>query len=42
MAGIKRNERDWAGQLISWLKEAINKGKWDMSFPCNTISNQSV
>lgn len=27
MPGIKRNERDWAGQLISWLKEAINKGQ---------------
>ncbi len=23
---MKRNERDWAGQLISWIKEAINKG----------------
>lgn len=23
---MKRNERDWAGQLISWLKEAINSG----------------
>ena len=23
---IKRNERDWAGQLISWLKSAIEKG----------------
>lgn len=22
---IKRNERDWAGQLISWIKDAINK-----------------
>jgi len=27
MSGIKRNERDWAGQLISWLKDAINKGR---------------
>ena len=27
MASIKRNERDWAGQLISWIKEAINKGQ---------------
>ncbi|MDE6717345.1 MAG: N-6 DNA methylase [Muribaculaceae bacterium] len=26
MASIKRNERDWAGQLISWLKEDISKG----------------
>lgn len=26
MVKIKRNERDWAGQLISWLKEAISKG----------------
>lgn len=26
MSNIKRNERDWAGQLISWLKDAINKG----------------
>jgi len=26
MSQIKRNERDWAGQLISWLKDAINKG----------------
>jgi len=23
---LKRNERDWAGQLISWLKAAINQG----------------
>lgn len=23
---MKRNERDWAGQLISWIKDAINKG----------------
>ncbi|KUK56904.1 MAG: N-6 DNA methylase superfamily protein, partial [Bacteroidetes bacterium 38_7] len=23
---IKRNERDWAGQLISWIKLAIEKG----------------
>lgn len=22
---MKRNERDWAGQLISWIKDAINK-----------------
>lgn len=22
---IKRNERDWTGQLISWIKDAINK-----------------
>ena len=22
---LKRNERDWAGQLISWLKAAIEK-----------------
>lgn len=22
---IKRNERDWAGQLISWIKSAINR-----------------
>ena len=22
---VKRNERDWAGQLISWLKSAIEK-----------------
>lgn len=22
---MKRNERDWAGQLISWIKEAINE-----------------
>ena len=26
MALIRRNERDWAGQLTSWLKEAINQG----------------
>lgn len=26
MENLKRNERDWAGQLISWLKEAISKG----------------
>lgn len=26
MGNLKRNERDWAGQLISWLKEAISKG----------------
>jgi hypothetical protein len=24
---MKRNERDWAGQLISWLHSAINKGQ---------------
>jgi len=24
---IKRNERDWAGQLISWIKSAIDKGE---------------
>lgn len=24
---IRRNERDWTGQLVSWLKEAINKGQ---------------
>ncbi|WP_165025435.1 N-6 DNA methylase [Dysgonomonas sp. ZJ279] len=24
---MKRNERDWAGQLISWIKEAINEGR---------------
>lgn len=24
---IKRNERDWAGQLISWIKDAINQGE---------------
>ncbi|MDO9153645.1 MAG: N-6 DNA methylase [Paludibacter sp.] len=23
---MKRNERDWAGQLISWIKESINNG----------------
>lgn len=23
---IKRNERDWAGQLISWIKSAITRG----------------
>lgn len=23
--GIRRNERDWAGQLISWIKSAIDK-----------------
>lgn len=23
---IKRNERDWAGQLISWIKSAIERG----------------
>lgn len=23
---IKRNERDWAGQLISWIKSAIEHG----------------
>ncbi|MCM1141624.1 MAG: SAM-dependent methyltransferase [Muribaculum sp.] len=27
MSTIRRNERDWAGQLISWLKDAINKGQ---------------
>ncbi|MCM1517185.1 MAG: SAM-dependent methyltransferase [Pseudoflavonifractor sp.] len=26
MSDIKRNERDWAGQLISWLKSAIDDG----------------
>lgn len=26
MLTIKRNERDWAGQLISWLKQAIDNG----------------
>lgn len=25
MKDLKRNERDWAGQLISWIKEAIDK-----------------
>ncbi len=24
---MKRNERDWAGQLISWLQEAIREGR---------------
>jgi len=24
---MKRNERDWAGQLISWIQEAIRKGR---------------
>jgi len=24
---MKRNERDWAGQLISWLKDAIREGR---------------
>ena len=24
--GIRRNERDWAGQLISWIKDAIAQG----------------
>lgn len=22
---VKRNERDWAGQLISWIKSAIDR-----------------
>lgn len=26
-AVFKRNERDWAGQLISWIQEAIRDGK---------------
>lgn len=26
-AGLKRNERDWAGQLISWLKTEIDGGR---------------
>lgn len=24
---MRRNERDWAGQLISWLQEAIREGR---------------
>jgi hypothetical protein len=24
---MKRNERDWAGQIISWIHEAINEGR---------------
>lgn len=24
---MKRNERDWAGQLVSWIKTAIDKGE---------------
>ena len=24
--GIKRNERDWAGQLVSWIKSSIEQG----------------
>ncbi len=24
---IKRNERDWAGQLVSWIKSAIDSGR---------------
>ena len=24
---MKRNERDWAGQLISWIQETIREGK---------------
>jgi len=24
---MKRNERDWAGRLISWLQEAIREGR---------------
>lgn len=38
MPRIKRNERDWAGQLISWLKEAINKGQTSFEDATNDIS----
>ncbi len=24
---MKRNERDWAGQLISWIQKAISEGR---------------
>lgn len=38
MLGIKRNERDWAGQLISWLKEAISKGQTSFEDATNDTS----
>lgn len=38
MPNIKRNERDWAGQLISWLKEAINKGQTSFEDATNDTS----
>lgn len=38
MPKIKRNERDWAGQLISWLKEAINKGTTSFEDATNDTS----
>ncbi len=38
MPKIKRNERDWAGQLISWLKEAINKGQTSFEDATNDTS----
>lgn len=38
MENFKRNERDWAGQLISWLKEAISKGKTTFEDATNDTS----
>lgn len=38
MPKIKRNERDWAGQLISWIKEAINKGQTSFEDATNDTS----
>ena len=38
MSDIKRNERDWAGQLISWLKEAISKGQTSFEDATNDTS----
>ena len=38
MNTIKRNERDWAGQLISWLKEAISKGQTSFEDVTNDTS----
>lgn len=38
MQTIKRNERDWTGQLISWLKDAINKGQTSFEDATNDTS----
>ncbi len=38
MPSIKRNERDWAGQLISWLKYAITKGQTSFEDATNDTS----
>lgn len=42
MAEIKRNERDWAGQLINWLKEAISKGTTSFEDATNDTGLRSL